>query len=178
MRVPLLPITLDARGAFSRDLLSVRKLANGIELNRSEVAAVPDTLLFEVGGCVKLSDWGVLLWPAERDAIYGEGLMRPLLNGVQFSRGFCRQVARPTGLLRQIDRVRRLNMRLDDLALCIDQGGQNGTHNLNGLDFKKLQGKPIQGSTHEFDIWSDLDRRGFGHYEDDLFVVDRVDDHL
>ena len=178
MRVPRLPIGLDTTGAFGANLAAVRRMANGAELTRIECGTLPETLLFEVSGSgVTLSEWGLSLWIAERREHYGKALMDPISVRLRFSDHFQRQGDGRTGILRQDDRLDQLNCRLDELARCMDGGGQSGGYNPRGLRFKKLASQ-VSGSTHEFHIWTDLDRRGYGHYDDDRFVVDRIDDHL
>lgn len=178
MRVPRLPITLDTASAFDDNLTAVRRMANGEELTRTECGTLPETLLFEVSGSdVMLSEWGLSLWIAERRKHYGQALMTPISKQLRFSDHFQRQGDEKERILRQDDRLAQLNCRLDELARCIDGGGQVGNYNPRGLRFKKLANQK-SGSTHEFYIWTDLDHRGYGHYDDNRFVVDRIDDHL
>ena len=180
MRVPRLPITLDAATAFEENLDAVRRMANGKELTRAECGTLPDTLLFEVTeGSVQLSEWGMALWIAARPGIYGTGLMEPLSDGLRFSDAFQRQVNARHGILAESRRLDTLNRRLDDLARCLNS---NGDYNPNRLDFKALGGNPRPPSTHEFDVWSDLAKRGYGHYEmvdgARVFVVETIGEHL
>ena len=180
MRVPRLPIRLDAATAFEENLEAARRMANGEELTRSACGTLPDTLLFEVcEDSVQLSEWGMALWIAARPGIYGAGLMGPSSDRLRFSDAFRRQAETRGGILSQSGRLDMLNRRLDDLARCLDS---NGGHNPNRLDFKSLKGDPRPPSTHEFDIWSGLGYRGFGHYEtrsgEKVFVVDAIGGHL
>ena len=178
MRVPLLPLKLDARSAFEHDLFSVRQMANEIEVDSRDCSGIPETLLFKVSGRATLSEWGRTLWIAERKEIYGERLMEPLSRKVRFSQKFTDQVEDRKRLLSHKSRVSGLNVRLDNLARCIDEGGQHGKYNPRALRFKRIKGPSIKGSDHEFYIWSDLNRRGYGHFDKGVFEVDRIDDHL
>ena len=180
MRVPRLPIRLDATTAFEENLEAVRRMANGEELTRSACGTLPGTLLFEVSeDSVQLSEWGMALWIAARPGVYGEGLMGPLSDRLRLSDVFIGQVNARRGILAESRRLDTLNCRLDDLARCLDS---NGEYNLNRLDFKSLQGDPRPPSTHEFDVWSGLGYRGFGHYKthngEEVFVVEGVDRKL
>ena len=180
MRVPRLPIRLDATTTFEENLAAVRRMANGEELPRSACGALPGTLLFEVGeDSVQLSEWGMALWIAARPGIYGEGLMGPLSDRLHLSDAFRGQVDARRGILAQGGRLDTLNCRLDELARCLNS---NGKYNPKRLDFKKLRGDPRPPSTHEFDVWSGLGNRGFGHYEtrngEQVFVVDAIGGHL
>lgn len=176
MRVPRLPIRLDAMQAFVDNLESVRRMANEKVLTRDECGTLPETFLFEVPGddSVQLSEWGTAFWTVVRPEIYGGRLMEPLSGRLQFSDDFRGQVDnRSPRILLQPDRLDKLNQRLDDLARFLETG-----ENLQRLDFKQLQGNPIPPCTHEFDVWGDQEYRGFGRYENvgggEVFVVERI----
>lgn len=180
MRVPRLPIRLDATSAFEANLEAVRKMANGEELTRAACGTLPGTLLFEVSDdSNQLSEWGMALWIAARPGIYGEKLMEPLSDRLCFSDAFRGQVEARNGILAHSGRLDMLNRRIDDLARCLDS---DRTYNPNRLDFKQLQGHPKPGCTHEFDIWSDLANRAYGRFETvgdkRVFVIDSVGEHL
>ena len=176
MRVPRLPIRLDARQAFEDNLRPVRRMANGEEVRRDECGTLPETFLFEVpGDPVQLSEWGTAFWTVVRPEIYGRELKEPLSDRLRFSEAFNEQVAdRTPRILRERGRLDTLNQRLDDLARYLETG-----ENLGRLDFKPLQGNPIPPCTHEFDIWGDQEYRGFGRYENvgggRVFVVERIE---
>ena len=176
MRVPRLPIRLDARQAFVDNLESVRRMANGEVLTQDECGTLPETFLFEVPGddSVQLSEWGEAFWAVVRPEIYGDGLMEPLSGRLRLSDDFREQVRKGSPrILLQPDRLDKLNQRLDDLARFLETG-----ENLQRLDFKQLQGNPIPPCTHEFDVWGDQEYRGFGRYENvgggEVFVVERI----
>ena len=175
MRVPRLPISLDAATPFRDNLDAVRRMANGETLTRGDCGTLPETLLFVVDDSVQLSEWGAALWLRARPEMYGEALMEPLSGRLRFSAVFNEQVGdRRPGILRQPDRLDTLNQRLDDLARHLETG-----KNLGRLGFRPLQGNPIPPCTHEFDIWGDQEHRGFGRYEDvgggQVFVVERIE---
>ena len=178
MRVPRLPIRLDAAQAFTDNLQAVRRMANDEEQTRAKCGTLPGTMLFEVSDTsVQLSEWGRALWIAVRPAIYGESLMDPLSNRLRFSDAFRRQVDAQHGILADHGRLHELNCRLDDLARCLRSEDR---YNPKRLDFKQLRGNPRPPSTHEFDVWSGHGYRGFGHYEDggQVFIVDEIGGHL
>ena len=180
MRVPRLPIRLDAATAFEDNLDAVRRMANGKELTRADCGSLPGTLLFEVSeDAVQLSEWGMALWIAVRPGIYGERLMDPLSDRLRFFEAFRGKIGGRKGILAESSRLHTLNCRLDELARCLDS---NGGHNPNRLDFKQIRGNPRPSSTHEFDIWSDRSDRGYGHYETvdnaRVFVVETIGGHL
>ena len=62
---------------------------------------------------------------------------------------------------------------LDDLARYLETGQDQ-----RSFDFKPLKGVPLP-PTHEMDAWADQDaKRIFGHYEGQVFVLDRLDKAL
>ena len=176
MRVPRLPIRLDARQAFVDNLESVRRMANGEVLTQDECGTLPETFLFEVPGddSVQLSEWGEAFWAMVRREIYGGSLMEPLSGRLRLSDDFRGQVRKRTpDILRQPDRLYTLNQRLDDLARYLETN-----ENLERLDFKQLRGNRIPPCTHEIDVWGDQEYRGFGRYEKadggEVFVIECI----
>lgn len=179
MRVPRLPISLDAATPFRDNLDAVRRMANGKTLTRDECGTLPETLLFVVDDSVQLSEWGAALWLSARPEIYRKALMEPLSDRLWFSESFMAQVGAGQGVFAQPDRLDTLNQRLDDLARHLDT---NGAYNPQGLHFHGLEGNPVPPCTHEFYVWSDLGHRGYGFHEnvDDqkVFVVQKIGPHL
>jgi len=70
----------------------------------------------------------------------------------------------------------QVNEAVDEFSAHID----NGRALPKSRTFKKLQGDPVPGSTHELYAWSDgATGRLFGHYETNgVFVFDRLVKHL
>jgi hypothetical protein len=67
-----------------------------------------------------------------------------------------------------------VNERIDDLARFLEKGVS-----LARLDFKALAGNPVPPSTHEMDAWANQDaKRIFGHWEEAVFVLDRLGEAL
>lgn len=68
-----------------------------------------------------------------------------------------------------------INQRIDQLEKHLN----DPSYNPRSLDFKSLKGKSMKPSTHEADAWSDQDaKRIFGHFERDVFVLDKLDKGL
>ena len=170
LRVPRLPVRLvvdeEQAAALRRVRLSTRQL-------RADEVDLPESLLLTIDGEVGgLSAYGELVWDQAVDAgLYTERLLpspHPRLRYADTLEPSIRGLA--------AGRLRELNRRIDQLYLYLDSDG--GT-NLRGLDVKQLQGTPVPGSTHEFDVWHDgATGRGFCHFEDEggvrVLVVDRV----
>ena len=166
LRIPRLPIRLDIDGIMAQHGDNLRLLGHGQTLSTQEVTGIPETLLFEVDGEATLSEWGELVWQQSKRALYGRDLLAPL-PGLRFSDGFVKSVERQR---LTSDQLAVLNERLDQLSFVSQGKGSN----LRGLDFKALKGDPKPPSTHECDIWSGDERRLFGHYADNIFVVDDI----
>ncbi len=180
MRVPKLPIKRDLEifEGNPENLLAVRKMAKKMELKRSDCGNLPSTLLFEVEDKVLLSEWGTTLWLEVNEDLYGKDLMLPLSDKLFFSENFKDQV-KNSNLFADSQRINVLNKRLDDLAICLDS---NQKLNPNSLDFKTIKGKPNPKRSHEFDVWSDRENRGYGYFQTidgkNKFVVESIDNHL
>ncbi|MFA7481771.1 MAG: putative CRISPR-associated protein [Vulcanimicrobiota bacterium] len=171
LTIPRLPLTLSARPTIEANLQVFRRLACFGEIPKGEEDTIPETLLLSIEDHVGLSAWGELIWSEAKGSFYEAELLAVLSNRIRVTDAFQRDT-------RDLppERLSILNHRLDDLACYLDSDQQNCP---KSLDFKKLRGKPVKGSTHECDAWSDLDaRRIFGHFEDEVLVLDRLGKHL
>jgi hypothetical protein len=70
----------------------------------------------------------------------------------------------------------QVNEGFDEFSAYVDHGRTLP----KSRTFKKLQGDPVPGSTHELYAWSDgATGRLFGHYDaSGVFVFDRLAGHL
>jgi putative CRISPR-associated protein (TIGR02619 family) len=171
LRIPQLPLKLDREGIVGEHLMVFRQLWAEKLLPASVCGGIPETLLHPVDDHVGLSEWGELIWLQAKPHYYQEKLLPPLSEKLRYGEGFVRNVQNLSPDRREI-----INERLDQLARYLDS---NGGYNPRSLDFKPLRGNPVPGSTHECDGWSDLDaRRLFGHFEEGVFVVDKLGKHL
>ena len=111
------------------------------------------------------------MWTESKDEVYAKSLLpSPGQDKIRYGRNFTKNIG---GL--PADRLVILNNRIDQLHKYL----YNRNYNPDSLDFKRLQGKPVKSSTHELDAWSDLDaKRIFGHFEESVFVLDRLDKGL
>ncbi|MEW6636476.1 MAG: putative CRISPR-associated protein [Actinomycetota bacterium] len=167
LSIPRLPIKLDTEGVIGEHDKAFRRLGLGEVLSAEECEGIPETLLFQAGQEATLSEWGTLVWKRGKKQLYGKRLINPL-SGLRYAPHFKRKVER---LNLTAERLARLNERLDELSLVV----RKKRSNLRGLNFKKLKGDPRPPSTHECDIWSDDERRLFGHYEEGAFVIDDIE---
>jgi len=167
LTLPRLPIKMDVSEAFIQDLALFRRLAKGLKI--SGKGKISDTFLMRIGEEYMLSYWGDLVWNRSKREIYERELYPPPSDIIRFSDSF-----RQSTMSLPKNRINELNDKMDDLAICIE----NGT-NLKSLDLKPLKGNPKPPSTHEIDAWADQDaKRIFGHFEGKVFVLDRLDKAL
>lgn len=172
LRIPRLPLDIDAscRDMMKNNLQLFRRLSLNFEtLGRAECASLPETFFYcQEDECI-LSDWGAILWEKFKETAYREALLPSPSEKLRLSEGIKREVG---ALDSQF--VFRVNEKIDDLALFLEKGDK-----LKSLSFKKLQGKPVPGCTHEFYLWSDSDAaRGFGYYDGSVFVFEHMSPHL
>ncbi len=176
LRVPRLPLRIDADEVLRKNLPVARRLANDLPVAASETANLPEVMLYPVGDEVEMSPWGKLVWGTSRQPFYERELLPPLLDCLVFTDGFRNSVKR-YGL--DESRYLQLNGQLDDLARCIRFRGTDRPHNPQSLRFKPLAGNPVPPSTHEACAWSDADaKRLYGHFDGQQFVLDALGEHL
>lgn len=169
LRLPRLPITLDAAVLVRRYERIFRRLAAGLPVSLVEARDVPETLLFEDGGQVTLSLWGDVIWAEAGDALLGERLWPPVDEKLRFSDKLSAMVNACSE-----DERRQVNQRLAELARHL----RDPQYNPRRLDFKKLQ-VPHGRWTHECDAWASHGaKRLFGYFEGAVFVVDALAEGL
>ena len=169
MRIPALPIRIDADNVIRNNLSVFRRLA--LELPTDFEGVIPESLVMRIGNTASLSIWAGIVWNKVKNTIYSEKVWEAPSPRIRFTDTFRKSVQSLPP-----DRIGILNRRLDDLARCIEKGLD---YNLRSLDLKPLQGKPIPGSTHEIDAWSDKSaNRLFCHYEENVIVIDSLSDKL
>ena len=169
LRLPRLPIQLNAE-QIVRDALRVfRRLDVGLPVSRQEASDIPEIFLFVDGDSVTLSEWGELVWREVREKILSESILPPIDDKLLFARDFERTVRDCSP-----DELRSVNERTAELARHLHEPEFNPRR----LDFKKLA-VPTHGSTHECDAWAKGGaKRLFGHFENDVFVIDRLAEGL
>jgi putative CRISPR-associated protein (TIGR02619 family) len=171
IRLPRLPIKMHAESWVRDNLIAFRRMAQGLKVEMSQVADVPEVLLFTVDNEATLSEWGELVWREIRPTIYSEILHPSPSPKVAWGSEFERS-------LRDIDpsRLSQINTKIDDLARFMETGQA-----LKSLDFKVVKSGPVKGSTYEVDAWADGSaKRLFGHHSADKtqFLLDRLDHAL
>lgn len=172
VRIPRLPVRLEAEEVVGRHLTLFRRMSLGLPAPARLITGVAETLLDSGPEGVTLSAWGQLVWERSRQQLYAPQLLEPPLERIRYGPGFARSVAGYAGG----DRMVLINHGIDQLARYVLT---NGAENPPSLDFKALKGKPSPPSTHEMDAWHDRDaRRIFCHLEQDIIVLDRLGEGL
>jgi len=167
LRIPRLPVEMVAEETVRRHLDAFRRLA--LDLPVADLSDIPETLLMTDGSQTTFSPWGELVWKQSRSKIYRGQVYSPPSERSRLGEEFAKSVQRLAP-----DLVERVNKKIDDLVKYLELGDEK--YNLPSLDFKELRGNPCPPSTHEVDAWADLDaKRLFGHYEGDVFVLDKLD---
>ncbi|MGD9489752.1 MAG: putative CRISPR-associated protein [Calditrichaceae bacterium] len=169
LRLPKLPVAIDAENLVESYLPFFRKTAMGIKAPIPK--NFPETLVLKIGKETILSPYGWLLWNNSRKAVYAKRLYESPIPGIRYAQKFINS----TGRLKP-DRMILVNERMDQLARFLESGGK---YNLKSFDFKQLSSELKSGSTHEIDAWADgCADRIYGHFEEAVFVVDELDLHL
>jgi len=166
LRIPRLPVQLNATEEVKKHLKGIRRLAVGLPSDED----IPDLYLLEIDDERTLSEWGELIWQQEKSRLYQERLWPEASPRYRYSARFREQVERLPA-----DRKYQVNQRMDELAANLELPSRNP----KSLNFKALQGKPYPQCTHELRAWSDGNAsRIFGFFDGDVFVLERLEKHL
>jgi len=171
MEIPRLPVRLSELDDVREHVDIFRRLAVGYTVSANDAKGVPDSLLMEVDGEVTTSVLGDVVWARHRATLFAERLLLPLSSKVRVAD----EVKKVFSGLEAAQKV-QVNEALDEFCAFVDHGRALP----KSRTFKKLQGDPIPGSTHELYAWSDgATGRLFGHYSTSgVFVFDSLAGHL
>lgn len=168
LRIPRLPLRMDAVYSVENNMQAFRRLSLGLPV--SDISNIPETLLFGLDDQISLSPWGELVWEQTRSSLYQKKLFPSPSKKIIYSRNFKKSVDKLPD-----DRKVLINVRIDQLAKHLESKG----YNPSSLDFKQLKGNPLPPATHEFDAWSDKSaQRVFGYFEADTFILNSLDTGL
>lgn len=169
LRLPKLPISLDADALLRKHELVFRRLAFGLPVTAAQATDLSETLIMEDDGFVALSVWGDVVWSQAGPDLLREQLWSSPDAKVRYGDRFADSVA---GCSR--DELRMINERIGDLARYLN----DAEYNLARLNFKPLRGRHAH-YTHECDAWAKAGaKRLFGHFEGSVFVVDVLGEGL
>lgn len=171
LRLPRLPIKLDAADILKKSLQVVRRSAVGLPLEQEAQAAFTAPLFMTIDGEATLSPWGELIWKQQSKAIMAEKALPLISPKLIYGPDFVKSVDR---LRLNGERTAQLHLKLDDLAAYLET-----KQSLKGLDFKQLKTSVKAPSTHECDAWHDQGaKRIFGHFEGEIFILDELAEKL
>jgi putative CRISPR-associated protein (TIGR02619 family) len=171
MEIPRLPVRLAELEELREHAMVFRRLAVGYAIKVDAAKGAPDSLLMEVDGEVTTSILGDVAWARHRATLFAEKLQPPLSNKVRVADA----VQKVFAGLEAAQKV-QVNEAFDEFSAYVDHDRTLP----KSRTFKRLQGDPVPGSTHELDAWSDgATGRLFGHYDaGGAFVFDRLAGHL
>ncbi|HKJ32728.1 MAG TPA: putative CRISPR-associated protein [Balneolales bacterium] len=169
LRLPRLPLKMSFEETIKENLKIIRRLSVNLPVEKDATSKLPETMLFEMGGSICLSPWGGIIWNETKKQIYRMEIYAAPSKKIAYGDKFLKSVE---GL--SSDRNYNINDKIDDLMVYLETN-----QNLKSLDFKSLTGNPKPPSTYEIDAWADRDaKRIFGHYEGELFILDKLDKAL
>lgn len=171
MEIPRLPVRLSEIEELREHATLFRRVAVGYTVKADDAKGAPDSLLMEIDGEVTTSVLGDVAWARHRATLFAEKLQSPLSTKLRVADA----VQKVFAGLEAAQKV-QVNEALDELSAHIDHGRPLP----KSRTFKKLQGHPVPGSTHELYAWCDgATGRIFGHYDaSGVFVCDRLAAHL
>lgn len=170
MEIPRLPVRGSEAADLQDHLMVFRRLAVGYSVKADAAKGAPESLLMEDEDKVTTSVLGDVVWARHRAALYAAKLHPALSSKVRVADAVTKAFAG----LEAAQKV-QVNEALDEFSAYID----NDRALPKSRTFKKLQGEPMPGSTHELYAWSDgATGRLFGHYDAGIFVFDRLTNHL
>lgn len=171
MEIPRLPVRLAEIEELRDHAIIFRRLAVGYTVRAEAARGAPDSLLMEIDGEVTTSVLGDVAWARHRASLFAEVLQPPLSNKVRVAEA----VQKVFAGLEPAQKV-QVNKAIDEFGAFVDLGRVLP----KSRTFKKIQGDPVPGSTHELYAWSDgATGRLFGHYDaSGVFVFDRLAGHL
>lgn len=171
MEIPRLPVRLAELEELREHALVFRRLHVGYAVEADAAKGAPESLLMEVDDAVGMSPLGEVVWGRHRATLFAEKVQSPLSKKVRVGDAVRRAFA---GL--EAGQKVQVNEAFDEFGAYMD-----GVRPLpKSRTFKKLQGQPVPGSTHELYAWSDgATGRLFGHYDaEGVFVFDQLGKHL
>lgn len=169
IRIPTLPLTLDAYQLITDHLNTFRRLSQSMTINATQQKSIPELMLFHLGDEVMLSEWGELLWLSAHRRIYQQKLWPSCSDRVRYDADFA-----PSCDGHSPDLLYLINDRIAMLSAYAEGDCK--------LMLKKLDAKPLQQSKYKAEnIWEcDLDgnHRIFMKKEGYQFILQKVDKAL
>lgn len=157
--IPKLPYTLNAVEIITQNLVAFRRLSVDLPVDKALLDKIPETLLFDFGGEIGLSEWGELLWQSSVNDIYKKQVLPSISDGIVIESSFWESLKNiPENYILQI------NKKIVQLAKYHETGRKD---NLRSLDVKPLQEKQYK----DHHLWEcDIDGNNYR-----IFMQDKGD---
>lgn len=170
MEIPRLPVQLAETEELRAHVDVFRRLDVGYLVAAADAMGIPDVFVMEIDGKITTSTLGDVAWARHRTTLLAEKLLPPLSTKVTI-----RPDVNTAFDKLEAAQKRHVNEALDEFSAYLDHKRPL----LKSRTFKKLEGNPVPGSTHELYAWSDgAAGRLFGHFDGDNFVFDTLTKHL
>ncbi len=172
MRIPRLPVKLQAEQYIWDNIDLWRRLSLNLSVDEGQMGDIPGTFYYLMDDECILSEYGELVWQNVRPDVYGKEVLQPPSEKTILGDRFLGSVEHISS-----ERKIQLNRQIDRLAIYLEG---NKREMPKSLSLKSIGCNAKEGSTHEFYAWSDQDaKRVFCHYDDrQRLVLDVLDDHL
>lgn len=173
LRIPRLPIRLDAEAVIGANFALFRRLAAGERIAESDAreAALPETMLLIIGGEIAFSEWGWIVWESAWANVSSRELLAPRTSRIAFTPAFKSQVAKLPK-----ERIGDVNTAIEMLQRRLE-GKADGR--LAAFEFKKVNGKTEAPATHELYAWSGHGAgRIFLSERDGIWIAHHISGHL
>ncbi|CAK0739228.1 putative CRISPR-associated protein [Gammaproteobacteria bacterium] len=177
LRLPRLPIRMDAEEIVRNHLRAFRRLAEALPTTPEEIHDIDALFLFRIDDDTVLSEWGELVWVHTKPILYKEKIFDPPSKFIRYGTEFFRSVEDLSG-----ERKKIINERIDALSKQLEYEAKGDTHSrLASTDLKKL--KNPDRFTHEVDAWADGGaKRLFCNFEDSqkhrVLIIEELGKHL
>jgi len=168
LKIPKLPVKIDTQGVIEQNITLFRQLELRL-ITCNDAKVLPEIFITCFEEDVDFSPWGKIAWLRAKDSLYQKKLWPEPTNKIKFSEKFKKQINRLSS-----DKIREVNIRIDDLVLAL----AGNEKKLNRLRFKQIKGKPKDKSDYEFYAFTGTDKRCYGHFEEEVFVIDELGEHL
>lgn len=170
--LPRLPVKWELEEGFLQALTPFRRLMLDLPVEISDLKPLSNLYWTTMDGKPTATPWGQVIWGTfVKSLLYDKKVWPAPSPRICLTSGFFGSVEHL-----ESDRFQRINSQLDKLAIRLERGTP-----LDGAEIKKLSGEPKEaaGSTHEMYAWNDKDAaRFYGHFEGEVFCVDRLGRHL
>ena len=165
IRIPTLPLTLDANRLILDNLVAFRRLSQCMSISVLQRESIPELMLFGLGKDAMLSEWGELLWLTCHKSIYQQQVLPSISERVHYGPEFYDSCE---------NRTANLLYLINDRIAMLGAYAEGDCKQM----LKKLDAKPLQQAQYKAkNIWEcDLDgnHRIFMKKDGYNFILEKV----